>query len=443
MTLFYVGSVVNPVGHLRGLPVSLVNEDRGTTVGSRQLNFGAELQSALLASHSLTTLLSVTAEPFAAAEHRMNHNGAYATLVIPPGFTKSLLVLTGAQQPAGVAPSLPTVQLLTNRRAGSVGVQLASGVFQPAIARASQRLGNDLLASPLLRTRTPTTLAVLADPISLTDVEYRPLPPHSALALSAFYIALLTLMCGFLAATIINATVDAATGYATTDLGPKWQQRAPLPINRWQTLVTKWVMALPITGLLTGLMLIVAVGILRMDAPDVGVLWLFAWLAAASVAAGTLVLFATLGSQGQLIALLVFVYLGLASAGGTVPIQALPDPLRAVSQLEPLRQILSGTRAILYFNSAGDAGLTRGFITASAGLIFWLALGASVVRWYDRKGFHRIRPDVLAFVQQSVAAYRTQPAEQAESFDADAAPQQRKPKKKTQRVSSEIPKSPG
>jgi hypothetical protein len=54
-----------------------------------------------------------------------------------------------------------------------------------------------------------------------------------------------------LAGTIINATVDAATGYATTEVGPRWRQRAPLPINRWQTLLTKRAMALPITGLLT------------------------------------------------------------------------------------------------------------------------------------------------------------------------------------------------
>ena len=57
------------------------------------------------------------------------------------------------------------------------------------------------------------------------------------------------------------------------------------------------------------------------SAPLAGLLWLFTWLCVARVAAGTLVLFAILGTQGQLIALLLFVYLGLASAGGTVPIQ--------------------------------------------------------------------------------------------------------------------------
>jgi hypothetical protein len=115
------------------------------------------------------------------------------------------------------------------------------------------------------------------------------------------------------------------------------------------------------------------------------------------------VLFAILGTQGQLLALLLFVYLGLASAGGTVPIQALPGALKLVSQIEPLRQILAGTRSILYFNASGDAGLTRGVVAATGGLIFWLALGALVVRWYDRKGLHRLQPDLLAYVSSPSA----------------------------------------
>ena len=159
-------------------------------------------------------------------------------------------------------------------------------------------------------------------------------------------------MCGFLGGTIINSTVDSATGYATTEIGPKWSQRQPLPINRWNTLVIKWVMAVVLTALATGFMLLVAVGILRMDAPHVGLLWLLAWLCSASVAAGTIVLFAVLGSSiGQLLAILLFVYAGLAASGGTVPLQALPGALRWLAQIEPLRQILDGTRAILYFDA--------------------------------------------------------------------------------------------
>ncbi len=416
ITGFYIGSVVDPLAHLHGLPVSIVNEDAGATIGGRQVDFGAQLQSGLTGSRTVSRLLALTPEPISAAESRMKRNGSYATLVIPPDFTVSLLALTGLPPRAGTPPGKPTTQLLANMRAGTVGVGLASGVLEPAIARASRLIGQQLLAATRLsRTTSAAPVAVLADPITFASVDYRPLPPHSALGLSAFYIALLTIMCGFIGATIINAAVDAATGYATTEIGPRWVQREPLPISRWQTLLTKWTMALVLTAVFTALVLAVAVGILDMDAPNAGYLWLFTWLAAASVAAGTLVLFAVLGTQGQLVALLLFVYLGLASAGGTVPLEALPGFLKIVSEIEPLRQILAGTRAILYFGAAGDAGLARGVVAAGAGLIFWLALGATVVRWYDRKGLHRIRPDLLAYIHRAVSDYRAQTQPQAQT----------------------------
>src|SRR5262249_61391636 len=82
-------------------------------------------------------------------------------------------------------------------------------------------------------------------------------------------------------------------------------------------------------------------------------------------------------------------------------------------------------RPTLYFAAAGNAGLTRGIITATAGLIFWLALGATVVKWYDHKGFHRIQPDLLAYIQQAVAAYPAQKEPQTEpATDAESAPNQ-------------------
>jgi len=99
---------------------------------------------------------------------------------------------------------------------------------------------------------------------------------------SVFYIALLTLMCGFLGGAIVNSSVDAYLGYAITEVGPRWSQRRPVPISRWQTLLIKWVIAAVLAGLTTGLMLLVAAGLLRMDAPHAGLLWLLTWLAATS-----------------------------------------------------------------------------------------------------------------------------------------------------------------
>ena len=45
MTVLYISSVVNPLAHLRGLPVAVVNEDRGATIGSQHLDVGQQVQA--------------------------------------------------------------------------------------------------------------------------------------------------------------------------------------------------------------------------------------------------------------------------------------------------------------------------------------------------------------------------------------------------------------
>ena len=212
-------------------------------------------------------------------------------------------------------------------------------------------------------------------------------------------------MCGFLGATLIHTTLDSALGYASNEVGPRWRQRVPVPITRVQTLMAKWAMAVVIPPILVAVMLLVAVGILGMDAPSVGLLWLFLSFGAVVIALGTLVLFAALGSLGQLVAMLLFVYLALASSGGTIPLQALPPVLKFTAQFEPLRQVLDGVRSILYFNAAGEAGLTRGFVLTGAGLVLWLILGVAVTTWYDHRGLDRMEPELLAFIRRSAETY--------------------------------------
>ena len=59
----------------------------------------------------------------------------------------------------------------------------------------------------------------------------------------------------------------------------------------------------------------------------------------------------------------LFVYLGLASAGGTVPVQALREPPELVSQIEPVRHILAGTRSILSLGFESAHVITRSHAT--------------------------------------------------------------------------------
>jgi YhgE/Pip-like protein len=417
ITTFYIGSIVDPLDHLHGLPVAVVNEDRAVTIGGHRIDIGQQVQRGLSQSPAVSSRLALTDTTLRAAEQAMDRGSSYAAVVIPPGFTASLLYFAGVTA-TGSGSGRPEIVILTNPRAGTVGVSLATGVLQPALAAASRQIGRQLAAVVPARAASPLTKAFLADPVAVTSASYRPVSSHSALGLSAFYIALLTLMCGFLGGVIVHTSVDAALGYATTEIGPRWRQRRPVPINRWQTLIVKWVVAVVLTALTTALMLAVAAGIFRMDAPHLGQLWMLAWLAAVSVAEGTIVLFAVLGSIGQLLAMLAFVYVGLASSGGTIPLQALPAILRWLAEIDPLRQILAGTRAILYFNGMADAGLARAVTTASLGLVFWLVVGTALVRWYDRRGLNRMDPELLAYVASSASQYKSRNSDGAQDSDS-------------------------
>ncbi|MCW2980551.1 MAG: hypothetical protein JWO14_2278 [Solirubrobacterales bacterium] len=307
----------------------------------------------------------------------MNRGASYATLVVLPGFTHRA-------RPGGADP---TVNLLSNQRAGTTGASLASGVLTPAVKAFSEGIKT---------------------PVIVEATQYRQLPAKAALGLSAFYTSLLILMSGFIGATIINSFLDGVLGFAPTEIGPKWAMRRPTLITRWQTLLAKWGMAVVLTGLFVAVFLLVAVGILGMDAPSPVLLWLYGWFGAATVAIGTLALFAVLGTPGQLVGLLLFVYLGLASAGGTVPLQALPSFFAAISHADPLRQILGGVRSILYLEARADAGLAEGAIATGVGLLFWLGFGAFFTRRYDKAGRDRLDPDLLAYVHESADAYRDQ-----------------------------------
>jgi ABC-type polysaccharide/polyol phosphate export permease len=314
-----------------------------------------------------------------------------------------VLVATGAPDAGGSVPARATVTLEENQRLGSLGVGLVTAVLTPAMKQISAHIGGQLKAqAPPTASENPVVAAQLADPIALATDTYRPLPDHTALGLSDFYIALLAMLAGFIGGTLINSSIDGALGYATTEIGPRWQQRKPVRINRVQTLLIKWATALIAAPLLTGVLLLVAIVGLNMNAPDWLLLWGLLSLASLMIATGTLALLAGFGSIGQLLAMILLVYLSLASSGGTVPIQALPGIFRLVGHVEPLRQVLSGTRAILYFGARGDAGLTHSLIVIACELVFWAIVGIAFTSWYDHRRLDRISPDLLNYIERAV-----------------------------------------
>ena len=218
MSAIYFGSVVNPTGHLHNLPVVVVNQDTGGVANGQKVNIGNSVVAGIEGSSAVTSRLKLENTTLSVAKEMMDRGGAYATLVIPATLTRSVLVATGTTGLGAGVPAKASVDLLENQRLGSLGVSLAAGVMTPALEKTSQTLATKLkpLSTPAA-TANPISAAQLADPVALETTTYRPLPDHSALGLSAFYVALLAIMSGFISATLINSSIDSALGYGATE----------------------------------------------------------------------------------------------------------------------------------------------------------------------------------------------------------------------------------
>ena len=118
--------------------------------------------------------------------------------------------------------------------------------------------------------------------------------------------------------------------------------------------------------------------------------------------------------------MLTIVYLSIASSGGAVPTQALPGFYNLVGHVEPLRQVLGGARAVLYFGAQADAGLAHAVTVLAAKLLIAAAAGLGVTTWYDRRKLYRLSPDLIAYASREAV-------DQTAELDANRAGRQHQP----------------
>ncbi|MGA4837905.1 YhgE/Pip domain-containing protein [Streptomyces sp. G45] len=454
--LLYVGGNVNPKGHLRDLPVALVNSDRGADAGGKHVNLGDRVVDGVKKSAADDDSIDWQVLSKAEADKRLGQGKVYGALVVPRDFTAAVTGLTAPPQTGAQsqkqdgaaqrkddaaaqrkgsaaapqkgaaapqkAPARPTLTVLTNQAAGSFGSSMASKATQQAAHAASAQIGKELLQrageqsaqggqagqgghkgqhaqggqaqekgsaaqrAPL----APATQLMLADPVSVQVADGHPLGTHSAMGLSAFYYALVLLVCGMLAANVINSQVDTALGYLHADFGP-FRRRNPLQhTSRVRTLAVNGALMLGLSVVMGSLVELASVGVLGMDASHLGLLWLYSVATIAVVGLSALALLAAFGTPGMLVSTIVFVAMAVPSSGATVPLEALPGFFRWLAEFEPLRQLTGGMRAILYFDAQGDAGLTRAWVSMGVALVVSVLFGLGVTRFYDRKGLHRV-----------------------------------------------------
>ncbi|MFF7308405.1 DUF3533 domain-containing protein [Streptomyces sp. NPDC008137] len=388
--VLYVGANIDPVGHMKNLPVGLVNADKGAAVGGKQVNLGAQITESISKSTAGGDKIDWKVMDEREVKEELGEGKLYGALVVPADFTSSVAALTGTT--AAGTPARPTLTVLTNQSAGSLGSSLARVATTQAAENASLHIGKELTAQigPAQEKLPAAARVLLADPAAVTVKDGHPLDSHSGLGLTAFYYALALVVVGMLSANVISGQVDHTLGYTHNDLGPLRLHRPLIRATRVQTLAISSTLMAALSLLMGTLVMVGAVGIMGMDASHLPLLWLYSVCAVAVSGIGALTLLAVFGTPGMLVATLVFIGMAVPTANATTPIQALPGFYRFLAEFEPLRQIADGIRAILYYGAQGDAGLTRGWVMMAVGLVAAALFGFGVLGWYDRKGLHRI-----------------------------------------------------
>ncbi|MGW0476356.1 DUF3533 domain-containing protein [Streptomyces coeruleorubidus] len=336
----------------------------GAAAGGEHINLGARITESILKSPASGGGIDWKVMDEKEAKEELGEGKLYGALVVPADFSSSATALTGtaATQSTGTW-ARPTLTVLTNRSAGSMGSSRARAATTQAAESASLQVGEELTARNAAgQAKLPVAARVLlADPAAVTVLDGHPLDPHSGLGLTAFYYALVLVVCGMLSANVISGQVDHALGYTHNDMGPLHLHRPLVRATRVQALVIGSTVVIGLSLLMGTLVMAGAIGIMGMHAAHLPPLWLYSVCAIAVCGIGALTLLAVFGTPGMLVVTLVFIGMAVPTAGATTPIEALPGFYRLLAEFEPLRQITGGLRSILYYDAQADAGLTRGW----------------------------------------------------------------------------------
>lgn len=403
----YLGGILNPTTNLRHFPIAVVNEDAGPT--------GAKIVDGLLNNFDKDKF-DVKVVSHDEARRLLDNAKVYGEMVIPPTFSSRLRDYgESALMPA---PHLerPSIAIYTNQRAGTLGAGIAGQTLNSAAAKINQLVGQQLSAQVAASSGGAQLSGAaqlgLASPIDVKAAVYNPLPNGSGNGLSAFYYSLLLLLAGFTGSIVVSTLVDSLLGYVPAEWGPVYRFAEQANISRFRTLLVKWFIMVVLALLTSAVYLAIAHG-LGMPITLGWQLWAYGVFAIIAVGVTSSSFIAVLGSMGLLFSMLVFVILGLPSAGATVPLEAVPPFFRWLAEFEPMHQVFLGVRSLVYLNGAWQGGLTQSLWITGIGLVIGLLVGGITTRIYDSSGFHRIPGAVeMAIAEAHQAQHKSRTSKQ-------------------------------
>ena len=271
--------------------------------------------------------------------------------------------------PLPKAPKPAEIKILSNPSAGpsaSAPVQnISTGIVQGVSQATSERLSK--AAGEQGARLTPEVAAVIGDPVRANVTEAEPVGDNSGNGQSPFFLAFLANLAGFGGAAVVFFRVArVADSLASRGMRPS-------RVGLWTVMI---LLGGLYTALVAGAEVGVTFGVVGVDhEADLLPVFLFLVLAIAAIMAVVMLLTTLFGAAGIGIAAIFGVLLGLVSAGGLAPIEALPGFYQAYADWLPLRYINDGLRSLIFFDGRSAAGLGDAFRVLGGYLVGSVVLG--------------------------------------------------------------------
>ncbi|MFC3850322.1 YhgE/Pip domain-containing protein [Corynebacterium hansenii] len=400
LTIFFGGAYlagnVNPRENLHDFPVAIVNADRGAdTVDGSHLNAGDKVVDGLVEGidPNQFDLRHLTGQE---AIDQMSKGELYGAIVIPENFS-SRLNAWGIGTMVGNDVVAPDIRIISNPAAGlgaqtivkEMGFQVGDRVDDAVGKQLREKVQAAIDEAPEgAPSPTGTALAAAARPVNVKFEDFHPLPDGTGNGLSAFYWTLLIVLAGFTGAMLTSQIVDNRLGIHSLEWGPFFVRHTHHGVSRLGTLVAKFGMSATQAALVAALYVLIGT-IVGMPLGSPFALWGFTAAMILAVGWVSHAIIALLGNPGLVVNLVAFIVLGLPSAGGTLPLEAVPEVFRVISLVSPMHQIYLGSRSMLYFGGTWDSGVGQALAYAGISLVGAVIVGVAAAVLYDRKGWHR------------------------------------------------------
>jgi YhgE/Pip-like protein len=375
------GAARNPDANTSDLPVAVVNRDVGVEIGGEPVNFGDRVVEGATSGDRIGdevewAKLSSRGE----ALEGLADGEYYGAIVVPEGYSQAIANLStlsagGSPEPARIE----MIEILTNASAGPFVSATVRQILVGVVHGASESTGEQITET--LETRgarvTPGAATILGESVEAEITDAQPVGENSGRGLMPFYLTFTALILGFIGANAIHGGLAtfAETLAARTGRGP----------SRIQLFFAATVLGLVLALLLGAVEALVAFGIHGVE-HEAGAFYVLLFLALVSAVSLllALVLLAALGPRaGILSGSFLIISLGLATSGGTTPVQSLPGFFRSLSGVLPFENMTEGIRALLFYDGQLEVGLGAALWVLGAYLAGAILLGGSISLMLD------------------------------------------------------------